>query len=69
MARKGRYGTGNFIPNYDWRDLPPSSPREVEGGLALASRRGAIGRTWWSKRWIEVLESFGWASRLQRGRN
>ena len=69
MARKGRYGTGNFIPDYDWRDLPPSSPREVEGGLALASRRGAIGRTWWSKRWIEVLESFGWASRLQRGRN
>jgi uncharacterized Zn finger protein len=69
MARKGRYGTGNFIPDYDWRDFGPSSPREVEGGLALASRRGAIGRTWWSKRWIEVLESFGWASRLQRGRN
>jgi len=69
MANKGRYGTGNFIPDYDWRDLPPSSPRDVEGGLALASRRGAIGRTWWSKRWIEVLESFGWASRLQRGRN
>ena len=69
MAKKGRYGTGNFIPDYDWRDFGPSTPREVEGGLALASRRGAIGRTWWSKRWIEVLESFGWASRLQRGRN
>ena len=69
MVKKGRYGTGNRIPDYDWRDFEPSSPREVDGGLALASRRGAIGRTWWSKRWIEMLESFGWASRLQRGRN
>ena len=33
------------------------------------SRRGAIGETWWSKRFIELLESFGVGSRLKRGRS
>jgi len=27
-----------------------------------------FGRRWWSQRWIAALESFGWASRLARGR-
>ena len=27
-----------------------------------------FGNNWWTKRWLDVLESFGWASRLQRGR-
>ncbi|WP_207707604.1 SWIM zinc finger family protein [Desulfofundulus thermobenzoicus] len=30
--------------------------------------RKEFGATWWGKRWIEVLESFGWSTRLQRGR-
>jgi uncharacterized Zn finger protein len=41
----------------------------VEGGIAARSKRGAIGETWWSQRFIELLESFGVGSRLARGRN
>lgn len=48
---------------------PPSRPREVEGGLQARSRRGAIGQTWWSERFIQVLEGMGMGSRLQRGRH
>jgi uncharacterized Zn finger protein len=40
----------------------------VEGGLQARSRRGRIGDTWWSQRFIAVLESFGIGSRLQRGK-
>jgi uncharacterized Zn finger protein len=53
-----------------WRDWPPSSgPRKVEGGIKARSKRGAIGEQWWSRRFIEVLESFGMQGRLARGRN
>lgn len=47
---------------------PPSRPRAVEDGLKARSTRGAIGRTWWSERFIEVLEGIGMGNRLQRGR-
>jgi uncharacterized Zn finger protein len=53
----------------DWRDWEPSRPLPVEGGIAARSKRGAIGDTWWSQRFIDLLESFGVGSRLQRGRN
>jgi len=46
----------------------PSRPRPVEGGLQARSRRGAIAQTWWSERFIDVLESLGVGGRLQRGR-
>jgi uncharacterized Zn finger protein len=49
--------------------LKPSRPREAKGGIKARSGRGQIGATWWSRRWIEVLNSFGWANRLQRGRS
>jgi len=47
---------------------PPSTPIAVEGGLQARSKRGPIGDTWWSQRFITVLESFGIGSRLQRGK-
>jgi uncharacterized Zn finger protein len=47
---------------------PPSKPRPVEGGLKARTGRGAIGSTWWSRRFLEVLESFALGSRLTRGR-
>jgi uncharacterized Zn finger protein len=53
----------------DWRDWEPSRPLPVEGGIAARSKRGTIGETWWSQRFIALLESFGVGSRLQRGRN
>jgi len=48
---------------------PPSRPRPVDGGLKARSTRGAIAQTWWSQRFIEVLEGIGMGSRLQRGRS
>ncbi len=46
-----------------------SRPRPVEGGIKTRSRHGAIGETWWSRRWIQVLESFDMGARLGRGRS
>jgi uncharacterized Zn finger protein len=41
---------------------------KVDNGLKAKSKRGDIGATWWSRRFIEVLESFGMGGRLTRGR-
>lgn len=48
---------------------PPSRPRPVDGGLKARSKRGAIGQSWWSGRFVEVLERIGVGGRMQRGRN
>jgi uncharacterized Zn finger protein len=48
---------------------PPSRPRKAAGGIKARSKRGAIGEQWWSRRFIDVLESLGMQSRLTRGRN
>ncbi len=47
---------------------PASRPRPVKDGLQAKSKRGAIGETWWSQRFIEVLEDFHEGPRLARGR-
>jgi uncharacterized Zn finger protein len=49
--------------------FPPSKPRAVDGGLRARSKRGAIAQTWWSERFIAVLEDIGVGGRLQRGRS
>ncbi len=46
----------------------PSVPRPVEGGLATSKQRGAMAATWWSQRFVQVLESYGLGARMQRGR-
>jgi uncharacterized Zn finger protein len=52
-----------------WDEFPPPArPIPVEGGLKARSTRGAIGETWWSQRFVAVLESFGMGPRLARGR-
>ncbi|MFC5994071.1 SWIM zinc finger family protein [Pseudonocardia hispaniensis] len=51
-----------------WHDAPPSRPRRVSGGIQIHGTRGAVARTWWSARFIEVLESLGVGGRLARGR-
>jgi uncharacterized Zn finger protein len=48
--------------------FPPSRPRKAAGGIKARSSRGPIGEQWWSRRFIDVLESFGLQSRLTRGR-
>ena len=47
---------------------PAKPPRPVKDGLQAKSKRGAIGETWWSHRFIEVLEDFHEGPRLVRGR-
>jgi uncharacterized Zn finger protein len=49
--------------------VPWARTRRVDGGIRARSTRGAIGSSWWSKRFLEVLESFALGSRLTRGRN
>lgn len=48
---------------------PPSKPRRVTGGIKARTARGAIGKSWWSRRFLAVLESFPFAGRLARGRS
>lgn len=52
-----------------WTYYEPSRPREVEDGIKTKKRSGEIGETWWSRRWIDVLESFDMGARLTRGRS
>src|SRR5437879_3063141 len=47
--------------------FPRSQPRQAEGGIKARSRKGDFGETWWSKRFIEVLESFDFTSLLLPG--
>jgi uncharacterized Zn finger protein len=54
---------------WEGRFPKPSRPRKVAGGIKARSKRGAIGEQWWSRRFIDVLESFGMHGRLARGRN
>ncbi|HTU78911.1 MAG TPA: SWIM zinc finger family protein [Solirubrobacteraceae bacterium] len=54
----------DHYPDFEW-----TRPLPAEGGIEARSRRGEIGETWWSRRFIELLESFGAGSRLKRGRN
>jgi uncharacterized Zn finger protein len=55
-----RWGEGGFYP--------PSRPIPVDGGIRARSKRGSIGEQWWSRRFIDILESLGMSGRLQRGR-
>jgi uncharacterized Zn finger protein len=48
---------------------PRSRPRKTTGGIKARSNRGPIGEQWWSRRFIDVLESLGLQSRLTRGRS
>jgi uncharacterized Zn finger protein len=54
---------------YWWRAAEPSRPRPVTGGIQINSTRGAVARTWWSQRFIGVLEQIGVGGRLSRGRS
>jgi uncharacterized Zn finger protein len=54
--------------NASWQQFPASKPIPVEGGLVTSKRRGQMADTWWSKRFVDVLESYGLGGRMQRGR-
>lgn len=48
--------------------FPIRIPRFAAGIRAQESRTGA-GRSWWSRRWLQILEGMGLGARLGRGRN
>lgn len=52
------YSPGEFLP-------PSSTPRPVEGGIRLQSRRG--GSEWWTRRWLAAIEAGAVGERLERG--
>lgn len=52
---------------YGW--FPPATRPLPADGIRARSRRGEIGETWWSQRFIEILESFDVEGRLTRGRS
>lgn len=43
-------------------------PLRVEGGIRIHGTRGPVSRTWWSARFVSVLERLGVGGRLSRGR-
>ena len=74
MSPSGRIGGGMRPPgrgrsNWSGGFPPAAKPLAVEGGLVARSARGAIGEQWWSRRFLEVLESFALGSSLTRGKN
>lgn len=59
------------MPADPFARAPPRSTRGRAGsatGIRARSRQGEFSVTWWGRRWIEVLEGFGWTARLRRGR-
>lgn len=52
----------------NFADYPRSGPRRVEGGIRARSQKGDIGESWWSKRFLRILESFDFGGRLHSGR-
>ncbi len=65
MGRRWRGGYDDF----EWDYYSENRPRKTEGGIKAKSERGAIGETWWSKRWVQALEALGMGTRLTRGRS
>jgi len=58
-----------MIPSGSLRAGPLAArPLPAGDGLALQTPATEIGRSWWSRRFLELLESFGLGSRLERGR-
>ena len=52
-----------------WQKYPASKPLAVDGGLATSKTRGAMASSWWSKRFTDVLESYGLGGRMTRGKS
>ncbi len=53
-----------------WQDFPKSKPRRpASDGIKARSRSGAIGKSWWSKRFLDALEALTDPNRLGRGRS
>ncbi|MFB6201423.1 MAG: SWIM zinc finger family protein [Halorhabdus sp.] len=52
----------------NWRYYENRSPKEVEDGIEARSKRGDIGEQWWSRRFVNVVESYSKNNRITRGK-
>jgi uncharacterized Zn finger protein len=53
----------------DWWTYEHGPRRAAKDGIAAKSRRGEIGESWWSKRFLAALKAVADTSRLGRGRS
>ncbi len=60
--------SGEWRSRRDWSRFTPAKRIPVDDGLELRSRRGAIGESWWSRRFLSAVESILTGGRLTRGR-
>jgi len=60
--------SGEWRARRDWSRFTPAKRIRVDDGLELRSRRGAIGESWWSRRFLSAVESVLTGGRLSRGR-
>lgn len=76
MPRRGRWGDeaggssgsgSGSGSGFGWQQFPASKPLPADG-LVTSKQRGAMAESWWSQRFIAVLESYGLGGRMQRGR-
>ncbi len=52
-----------------WEHEAAGKPRPVVGGVAARTRKGPIGATWWSRRFLGSLEAVMVGGRMERGRS
>jgi uncharacterized Zn finger protein len=52
----------------NWRYYDNRSPKEVEDGIEAQSKRGDIGEQWWSRQFVDVVESYSKSNRITRGK-
>lgn len=52
----------------NWRYYDNRSPKTVEDGIEAESKRGDIGEQWWSRRFVDVVESYSRSNRITRGK-
>src|SRR5699024_2979711 len=51
-----------------WRYYEKSTPKDDEDGIEAQSKRGDIGEQWWSRRFVDVVESYSKSLRITRGK-
>ncbi|MFB6298287.1 MAG: SWIM zinc finger family protein [Salinirussus sp.] len=52
----------------NWRYYENRSPKAVEDGIEARSKRGDIGEQWWSRKFVDVVESYSKSNRITRGK-
>lgn len=64
MARYPAKWRGSYYPQYERRER-----LQAKDGIAAKKKRGDIGETWWSRRFIQAMEALTDGGRLSRGRS